>query len=155
MLFTASIAISGGRDIYKKKCGSETDQFILSHSGLKTTKLRQVPSTAPRQATRYSAEGGFEGCLANERERSVQVEWGDWYCVMTPCNVTHQAAARHVLHSWQYIKRMHETNQTHYWALCNTLRYRRQPTEPSPKACEPEALARDSAGYVGWQDPRQ
>ena len=38
--------VLGGRDIYKTKCGSETDQFIfiLSHSGLKTTKF--VPSSA-------------------------------------------------------------------------------------------------------------
>ena len=39
-------AILGGPDIYKTKCGSETDQFILilSHSGLKTAKF--WPSSA-------------------------------------------------------------------------------------------------------------
>ena len=38
--------ILAGQDIYKTKCGFETDQFIfvLSHSGLKTAKF--VPSSA-------------------------------------------------------------------------------------------------------------
>ena len=46
-------AILGGRDIYKTKCGSETDQFIfaLSHSGLKTAKFspssKNWPKTGP------------------------------------------------------------------------------------------------------------
>ena len=33
--------VLGGRDIYKTKCGSETDQFIfiLSHNGLKNSKF--------------------------------------------------------------------------------------------------------------------
>ena len=42
--------VLGGRDIYKTKCGSETDQFIfiLSHSGLKTTKFTPSSPNCPK-----------------------------------------------------------------------------------------------------------
>ena len=45
-LVSQIFAILASRDIYKIECGSETDQFIfvLSHSGLKTTKF--APSSA-------------------------------------------------------------------------------------------------------------
>ena len=40
--------IFGDRDIYKTKCGSETDQFIfiLSHSGLKSSKFAPSPDSS-------------------------------------------------------------------------------------------------------------
>ena len=43
-------AILGGQDIYKTKCGSETDNFIfmLSHNGLKTSKFAQSSANWPK-----------------------------------------------------------------------------------------------------------
>ena len=53
-------AISGGRNIYKTKSGSETDQFIfvLSHSGLKTAKFAPSSANWPKVDTNNSQVAG-------------------------------------------------------------------------------------------------
>ena len=126
-------AILGSRDIYKMKCGSETDQFIfiLSHSGQKIQKF--VPSSSnwtkmgPDSFLAVSSNPNWNGFVFTIfvwiwvlKIRYLVVEILSKISVSffwTPCSGTAVKMVNHHCH----LNEIYNLNETClYWVLCGT-----------------------------------